>query len=353
LGVAQMNGKDRVLCALARKPHDGRAVVPIVGQAGAALCGVSIFTHAHDPAVLASCQVRCARRFGYDGVYISADTWVNAEAVGYPHVEHPPDGPAGGKGGWIETARDIEALSPPDPERSGRWPLMVRAVQEAVKLAGQDLAVIANFDQSPFSLASQLRGLERFLIDLEESPSFAHRLLEFCAEAVTRYAIALGRAGADVLNTGDSVAGGSVIGPALYEQFAFPYERRVISAVHEALGTPVTLHICGDATVCLERMVETGADGIELDSAVDASRARRTCEGRVAVIGNIDPVRVLLEGTADEVYARSREILEVFRGCDGFILSSGCALSPKTPPANISAMVRAAREQAAAPGRSP
>lgn len=154
------------------------------------------------------------------------------------------------------------------------------------------------------------------------------------------------------MNTGDSVAGGNVVGPELYERFAFPYERRVISAVHEAVGIPVTLHICGDATSCLGRMVETGADGIEIDSAVDASWARRICEGRAAVIGNIDPVRVLLEGTADEVYLRSREILEVFRGCEGFILSSGCALSPKTPAANISAMVRAARECAAAQGRS-
>ena len=332
------------MAALRGRPHDRPPVIPIVGQAGAALGGVSIYDHAHDPDLLAHCQVECARRFGYDGVYISADTWVNAEAIGFPHVEHPPDEPAGGRGTWINSPTDLERLKLPDPERSGRWPLMARAVRRAVELAGDELLIIANFDQSPFSLACQLREINRFMIDIMENQVFAHQLLAFCAQAIARYAIALAQAGAHVLNTGDSAAGGSLIGGAWYDEFAFPYEKQVFETIRRQTDIPITLHICGNSRTCIDKMLETGADGVEIDEFMDLATARDKCAERVTVIGNLDPVRTLLRGTPAQVRAKSRDCLEVFAGSDRFILSTGCAVSPLTPPKNLAAMVRAANE---------
>ncbi len=339
-----MTGKQRALAALRGEPHDRPPVIPIVGQAGATLCGVSIHDHAHDPALLARCQIECARRFGYDGVYISADTWVNAEAVGFPWMEHPPDGPAGGKGTWIENVDQIERLTLPDPATAGRWPLMVQAVREAVRLAGDELLIIANFDQSPFSLACQLRDISQFMIDIMENTQLAHRLLAFCADAVASYAIALARAGAHVLNTGDSSAGGSLIGGEWYEQFAFPYEKRVFEAIRRACDVPITLHVCGDTRTCIDRMLETGADGIEVDEFMNLRLARDKAAGRVTVIGNVDPVDPLLQGTPQQVRQKCLTCLETFAGSNRFILSSGCALSPLTRPENVRAMVEAVGE---------
>ncbi len=167
-----MTGKQRALAAFRGEPQDRVPVIPIVGQAAATFCGVPIREHAHDARTLARCQIECARRFGYDGVYIAADTWVNAEAVGFPHMEHPPDAPACGHGTWIESVEQIETLELPDPKRSGRWPLMVEAVRHAVELAGDELLIIGNFDQSPFDLACQLREINRFMIDLLENREF-------------------------------------------------------------------------------------------------------------------------------------------------------------------------------------
>ncbi len=337
-----MTGKQRALAALRGEPQDRVPVIPIVGQAGAALCGVSIREHAHNARTLARCQVECARRFGYDGLYIAADTWVNAEAVGFPHVEHPPNAPACGHGTWIESAEQLEGLALPDPKQAGRWPLMVEAVRQAVALAGDELLIIGNFDQSPFDLACQLRGLSRFLVDVLESPEFAHQLLDYCARAVSRYALALAEAGAHVLNTGDSAASGSLVGPNVYAEFAFPYEKKVFEAVRARCDTPITLHICGDTSTCIERMIETGAAGIEIDHVMDLRWVRQVCRERVTAIGNLDPVGQLLHGTPDLIQATCRSCLEAFAGSNRFILSTGCAISPLTPPANLAAMAGAA-----------
>ncbi|HOX56927.1 MAG TPA: uroporphyrinogen decarboxylase family protein [Candidatus Paceibacterota bacterium] len=339
-----MTGKQRALAALRGQRADRVPVIPIVGQAAASFCGVSIREHAHDARTLARCQVECARRFGYDGVYIAADTWVNAEAAGFPRVEHPADAPACGHGTWIESEEQIEALELPDPKRSGRWPLMVEAVRHAVAMAGDELLIIGNFDQSPFGLACQLRGINRFLLDIVENQELAHRLLDYCTRAVSRYALALAEAGAHVLNTGDSAAGGSLIGARAYAEFAFPYERKVFAAVRARFDTPITLHICGDTSTCIDRMIETGATGIEIDHAMDLRRVRQVCRERVTAIGNVNPVDTLLGGTPDSVRAACRACLEAFAGSNRFILATGCAISPLTPPANLTAMAEAALE---------
>ena len=333
-----MNGKQRALAAFRGEAQDRVPVIPIVGQAAAGFCGVPIREHSHDPHTLARCQIECARRFGYDGVYIAADTWVNAEAVGFPNVEHPADAPACGHGTWIESVEQIEALALPDPKRSGRWPIMVQAVREAVHMAGDELLIIGNFDQSPFDLACQLREINRFMVDLVENPEFAHRLLDYCAKAVSRYAVAMAEAGAHVLNTGDSAASGSLVGPRIYAEFAFPYEKRVFEAVRARFDTPISLHICGDTSTCIERMIQTGATGIEIDHVMDLRRARQVCAERVTAIGNLDPVDQLLRGTPPSIQAACRACREAFAGSSRFILSTGCAISPLTPPEHLAAM---------------
>lgn len=335
-----MTGKERALAALLGKPHDRPPVIPIIGQTGAILCGVDIYDHAHDPDLLARCQVECARRFGYDGIYISADCWLNAEAVGFPHVEHPRNEPAAGRGNWIQGIEDLEQLELPDPERSGRWPLMLQAMRRASELAGDELLLIANFDQSPFSLACQLRNINLFMMDLVQNKEFAHRLLEFCTEAVARFAIALVKAGGHMANTGDSPAGGSLIGRPTYDEFAFPYEKRVFELIRREVDAPITLHICGDARTCLDGMIETGADGIDIDTVMDLKKVREVCAERVTVTGNVDPM-LLLRGTPEAVKAESLRCLEIFRNSDRYILATGCCVPPQAPPENIAAMVEA------------
>ena len=333
-----MTGKERGLAALRGEPHDRPPVIPIVGQAGGTLCGRTIYEHAHDPQLLAECQIECARRFGFDGIYIAADTWVNAEAIGFPSVEHPPDQPAGGRGTWIESIEHIESLELPDPLTSGRWPLMVEAVRIASEMVGDELLIVANFDQSPFSAACQLRDIGQFMLDVHDDDDLVHPLLDYCARAVSKYAIAMAEAGAHVLNTGDSSAGGSLIGGIHYERLAFPYEKKVFEEIRRHVDVPISLHICGDSRTCIEKMVQTGADAIEIDEFMDVGIARQHCGDDVTVIGNIDPVDPLLRGTPEEVKTKCIKCLEEFEDSNRFILSSGCAISPENPPETLAAM---------------
>ena len=54
-------------------------------------------------------------------------------------------------------------------------------------------------------------------------------------------------------------------------------------------------------------------------------------------MGNIDPVSVMKDGTADDVRQAVADLLERTRNFPNFVLSTGCDVPPHTPIANIEA----------------
>jgi uroporphyrinogen decarboxylase len=189
-----------------------------------------------------------------------------------------------------------------------------------------------------------MRSTEDWMIDLLDTDRrrFVHDLLEYCSEVVCDMIRLMAQTGADMVSNGDSPAGPAMISPAMYAEYALPYEKRCVDEAHRH-GLPYGLHICGDTTLILEDMLETGTDAVELDYLTDIERAHRVCRDRVCFIGNIDPSGVLALGTVDEVERATRTLLRVYADSPRFILNAGCALPRTTPEKNVRAMINTAR----------
>ena len=149
--------------------------------------------------------------------------------------------------------------------------------------------------------------------------------------------------GADMLSSGDSLSGPDVISPKLYARFAQPYETRIAAHAH-ALGFPYVLHICGKTDKILGGMIETGADGMELDYKTDVGLANSPDERPGGVHRQYRSV-----GGAGEQHTRrvSGRRPRGGRGVSGaiprFVLNAGCAIPPTTPPENLRALIEAGR----------
>jgi uroporphyrinogen decarboxylase len=320
------------------------AVGPLAVHYCARVAGISLHDYTSDPQILADCVVRYYERFRPDAVWVSADTWVSAQAMGARVGSADAEQPWGGLGpAIIQKASDISLISKPDPGTQGRYPLMLEALRLIVKRLGQEAFVVGCFDQCPFSLAAQLLGLNEIMLKLHDDRPLVETVMELCLDYGLTYGRAMGEAGADMLSGGDSPAG--LIGPDLYRELALPYEKRLISGLKAATRKPVSLHICGDSTPILKDMAGSGADVLEIDHKVDIIQACRIVGPDVALWGNLDPVGLLSRGTTDQVEHASCHLLEAIRssGHRRFILSSGCTLALETPVENLEAMVRAAR----------
>ena len=107
----------------------------------------------------------------------------------------------------------------------------------------------------------------------------------------------------------------------------------------------IILHICGNSTKVLDLYAATGADLVELDHAVDLSIAKEKIGDKVGLVGNVDTVSELLQGTLGVVRASSQRCIDQAGRGGGFLLGSGCIVPRYTPLENVQAMVRVAHSQ--------
>ena len=222
---------------------------------------------------------------------------------------------------------------------------MDQSDQRLLAAVGDQVLVIARADAGPFSLAAQLRGMEDFLLDvgMEKDPQRIHQLLEFCLEYVIAFADLLLDAGAPVVTIGDALASGSLISPKTFARYAFPYQQRLAQHV-KARGGRLSIHVCGITTPIFDQLVATGADILEFDDNTDFDVAVETAQGQSCLLGNVAVSAVITMGTPSMVREECRRRLEQILPRSGYILSSGCAISPNAPAENLHAMVAAAEE---------
>ncbi|MBK8856168.1 MAG: uroporphyrinogen decarboxylase family protein [Opitutaceae bacterium] len=328
------------LSALRGKPVMRVPVAPLAVHFCARVAGISLNRYTGDAGALADAVIRYHGRFRPDAVVLSADTWVSAQAMGATVGPMDEDQPWGGMGEpRVRSLADVRALPPSDPNSQGRYPLMLEALSRIVAAVGRDTAVVACFDQFPFSLAAALMGLNELMLAVNDDPALVRALMARCHEYGFAYGRALAAAGADVLTGGDSPAG--LIGPQRYREFALPFEQRLIAELKAATGKPVSLHICGNAEPILADMARSGADLLEIDYRTDLALACRVVGPEIALWGNLDPVAVLARGQPQDVRRVARQALAAAAGHKRFILGSGCTLAVETPFANVDELMGA------------
>ena len=180
------------------------------------------------------------------------------------------------------------------------------------------------------------------MLDFYDDPAFVRELFGYTVDVGLRFGRAQVDAGADIIGIGDPAA--SLVGPKLYEEFVLPYEKKLADGLH-AMGARVRLHICGNTRPILRGMGSLGCDIVDLDSAAPLAEARAAMGPEQVLLGNLDPVRDLRNGTPESVYDA---MAECHRQCGPrFIVGAGCEVPRDTPAANVHAMVRYAREHTA------
>ena len=100
-------------------------------------------------------------------------------------------------------------------------------------LADAQVAVAERFDfdyvsvwiEGPCAEGADLRGINTLMLDFYDDPAFVRDLFEFIVEVESRFARFQVAMGADLIGVGDAAA--SLVGPKLYNELVWPYEREV------------------------------------------------------------------------------------------------------------------------------
>jgi MtaA/CmuA family methyltransferase len=338
-----MNGRERVLALLEGRAVDRLPCMPITMQFAAARIGANYRDYATDCRVLVEGQIRVAEEFGLDYVNTMSDPACEAADCGARVQFYPDQPPAIDEANALLADKSaLAGLQIPDPTAPGRMENRLRALALYKERVGGRL-LIEGWVEGPCAEAADLRGLNTLMLDFYDDPAFVRDLFAFVLEMELRFAREQVTAGAELIGIGDAAA--SLVGPAIYEEFVWPYEKKMVDGLH-ALGARVRLHICGNTRRILEGMGRLGCEIVDLDFLAPIAEGRAKMGPDQVLLGNMDPVRVLRDGTPEQVHAALAECHR--QAGSRYIVGAGCEVPRDTPPANFRALVEYARTHSAA-----
>jgi len=168
----------------------------------------------------------------------------NFTKEGHPWLDymHPP----------VRSADDLGHLEPPDFYQSGVMPLVHRFYAEMTEALDDDFLVkFPDWLMGPFGVSCELRGFDKFLMDLLLDPEFAQALLRAIVEARKSWQARcdefLGvKRTRGVLGNDDVYC--PTLSPALYRDMILPFEIELC----EHYSGMFYWHSCGDTTKLLD-----------------------------------------------------------------------------------------------------
>jgi MtaA/CmuA family methyltransferase len=328
-----MNSHERVWKLLDGQPVDHLPLMPITMMFATDRIGRAYGDYATDHRVLVEAQLRVAEEFGFDYVSCISDPAREATDCG-ANVQFFPDQPPAiiEEQALLTDKSKLAGLQCPDPLGGGRMTDRVRAAALfKQKVAGQ--LVIEGWIEGPCAMAADLRGINNLMLDFYDDPDFVRELFAFVVEMEVRFAKAQVEAGAELMGIGDAAA--SLVGPEIYHEFVWPFEQELLKRVH-ALGARSRLHICGNMRANMADVGRVGCHIFDVDFLVPMDHARREAGPQVVLLGNLDPVRDIRNGTPEGVLA----LLAACHRAAGarYIVGAGCEIPRGTPPANLLAL---------------
>lgn len=332
-----MNGRERFLALMHGSPMDSPPVMPITMMFAVDQIGRKYLEYAMDYRILAEAQIRTAEAFDFDHVSCIAETREAPDCgATVEYFEDQPPSVVESQALLADKTR-LVGLRVPDPEDGPRMTDRLRGIALLKERMGND-KIIEGWVEGPCGAAADLRGIGSLMLDFYDNAAFVRDLFEYVLEVGLRFARAQVEAGADLVGIGDPAA--SLVGPHIYKEFVWPFEKRLLQSIHAA-GGRARLHICGNTRSILKDMGSLGCDVVDLDSLVPMAEGRQKMGPGQVLLGNLDPVRDLKDGTPHSIRAA---VAECQRDAGlAYIVGAGCEVPRDTPSANLHAMVQFAR----------
>jgi uroporphyrinogen-III decarboxylase len=250
----------------------------------------------------------------------------------------------------LETADDIAAFVRWLPEPDAETVRDMLATATGWRQRVGDLGINAPWGWAGvFNYASDLWGIENLMMAPYTDESLYSTLMEKLTTSMMAYNAPLIQGGADAIGLQGHIANARSVSPDYFMEHVFPYEKRLIDALHSQ-GAFTVYHNCGCARAFYPCYRELGMTIWETVSEPpqgdnDLAEAKRVMGDRVCLLGNLDQLRFLKTATPAEVDAKAREIVRVGKPGGRYLFAASDFLEKGTPLDNVTAMLRAAEEE--------
>jgi uroporphyrinogen-III decarboxylase len=140
-----------------------------------------------------------------------------------------------------------------------------------------------------------------------------------------------------------------LISPAAFEALNVPVLRQLIAEIRSA-GMKSIYYYCGDPAGKWDQILSMGMDAVSLEEskkgfAIEIQEVAERVRGRCALLGNLDAVGVLQDGSDQQLRTEIARQIAVGRANRGrFIMSLGSPVTPDTPAPRVRQYLELSRQ---------
>jgi len=294
----------------------------------------------YSPELAVEATLQPIRRYGFDAAILFSDILVVPDGLGQKVAFVEGQGPV------LEALEDRADIDRLDPARVVEH---LAPVFETVTRLRRELpaeTALIGFSGAPWTLAFYMiegRGgvdggkLKTFALSRPEDFQVLMTKLE---DSLVEYLGQQVEAGADVLQLFDSWSG--IADADLFRRFVIEPTARIVGRLKERHPkVPVIGFPRAAGAGAIAYAVETGVDGLSLDSQVPLAWARANLPDGIVLQGNLDNHRLLAGGRPLEDEVRRIKAAMVGRP---FVFNLGHGVLPPTPPENVARVLAVLRE---------
>jgi uroporphyrinogen decarboxylase len=259
---------------------------------------------------------------------------IYVEVVGYPLA-------------GIETRADLEAYRFPDPDAPGRY----RDAEALIRKYKNDYLVFGDIEVTVFSLAHQLAGMEKLLVDMMMETEYVVPLFEACAEFQTRIGLNLIERGVDAIWFGDDFGTqvSLIIPPDTFRTQLKPIYKKMVDRFREANPDIIPILHCDGAVS--ELLQDIRDIGFEVFNPVQPgvpghlpADIKDNFGHLFSFWGAIDQQDLLPKGTDEELESDIIEKINILGRNGGYMISPAHIIQNDVSPERVEQFIRLCRK---------
>lgn len=320
-----MNSLERVKLTLQHKEADRVPVYPLINSVSRKTLGISYEEWTKDVGLCAQAIIETTDQLDLDIITSLVDLSVEAADWGQEMLYFEDKAAAPSNNKLIKSPEEYLKIKKINPRETPRMSAHIELCKKLVDAKGKEKAIVG-FVFGPLGIASMLRGVELFFMDLITSPDEVHACVREITETLKELCTALIETGVHAIMFDTLYASSTIMSETMWEEFEGVYIKEIADHIHSQ-GCMVMIHNCGEGPYMeaqIDRLNPIAFSFNHMDKGLSSfEEMKEKHKGKLTLIGHIDP-GWMMTATLDEVEEESKKQIDIFKEGGGFVLATGC-----------------------------
>ncbi|MGL4593273.1 MAG: uroporphyrinogen decarboxylase family protein [Thermoguttaceae bacterium] len=297
-------------------------ISPSIYEHAAKLIGVTPWNASRDAELMYQAHAAAYKTYKHAPIMPGIDIY-NLEVEAYGAVLEEPEGCAipAVRNHPFQSIDAIFDLPPLDAKKDGRIPMQIEVARRLMATFPE--ATIRVPISGPFSIASNLLGFDRVLLEVADRPARVRDALLHLVDGQLAFAQGVKDAGVDITFF-ESAACPPMLSPKMFREIELPALKRILEGMGKIIGRSIPCVIGGNTAPIVDLMLDTGTQYLICPFETNQESFLEKVKDRLDVHIRINcDLRIVSSGSHDEIRQEADRVIELCKKRPNSCLGTG------------------------------